>query len=279
MPENRRVDRSDPVSETWDHQKMMQELAASVREGRTGIADYNRMPEKVVVGGGMLRKLKESREIGVEEDREIGFEVLYNPGRDTIIIPKELVRGTQVEIGDKIAQASVGERNINIGSGLAYNNLSDEDRVRAHNAIMFLRTGRQVSEKDRKLVDSLHTQNCGFSHFHNLRTPFSFGDLANVLADNRSRYAALMQPGGEINLILTSNQTEGIPREEVSEKMNHWKGLLLKRVEELRARGLIDNSSTEDLNWRIQEAMIKTLAKKRKFAYYRGDEQGLERVV
>lgn len=136
-----------------------------------------------------------------------------------------------------------------------------------------------MNTPDGRLFREHYIHAIGSAHSHDVPVPFSAHDLGYLLSMQHHKLALLTDTNDLTSLLLPSDETQRINSAvEMNETVEKWIAALNERIQVIPPEQSI-GANRFDINYRIQEAMIKSVAKKRKLAYYKGYQGNLERIV
>lgn len=257
MPEH------EPPVEHWSYDTLRTRLLTACREGRTGIAHIERLPQSLDFGIMGERLLQLRQQANDFTTHEYSLDVLYDPHTDSLRQTKQAIRGDKYR--------AVFKPRL-LGRESVLKNLQGHERLTVKAAIDRFSTDEE--QLDLLISDQPHSRllrkhfavPAAFHHTHPSEDSFSPKDVGTFLSVPLLRVFGLAMADGNLALLVRSNSTTTLPMEEYVATTTRWDKQISDRIYKLR-----DNSdvSSDNAQTRMVHAMVRTLAKRCAFGYYR----------
>lgn len=270
----------------WNYEQLKTFFIASAELNAPGVCIEKELPESLdigALGGKSLECLNQS--LADPQQRERAIVILFDPGGRRILMQKDIIVGNKKDVTIGLSE----HMRISESDAMKYlHDVSEGERER----IMSMIRNHDVSlmamtQKDPELFQKIRmscTRPIATIHSHTKERPFSYIDIFQILSQDLR--AAIMSSSKYHNAIITTRDTVWIHKEDSEDTLKRWSVLLEERgraiLEQYQSISASDYliRNADSIDYRIQDALIKTLSKRYHFGYYRGGHDGkLGRVV
>lgn len=259
----------EPHLEHWTDRELFKRLLQQAESGRVGLEHFARLPRSLELGV-IHARTDQLRQHTNQTGQEAGLAVTYDPVTTKLLIDRQYTEGI------------AGAAPIDISYSLT---TATEERLRSEvtvlqreqveRGVMVLNSFERPADllfSDEPLAQLLRRyirRPIGTLHSHPNEVPFSVGDAAlflNKLLTDRISFHALTRPGGITEALILCPETESMDEVTARDNYQRWDSAVDKRM--LDIMGTQNTPERAQVFTRINEAMLKTVAKKYKFGWY-----------
>ncbi len=250
----------EPRLEHWSYEHFREKIIAAAQEGEAGIAGIHELPHTLDFGpiGKRLLRIAHDHDVSA---REYSLEMIYDPGSNGIRLSKEAAQGeaSEATFQPRLLLSSTTEvmtptDKAYLDYGLAQPNM--------------LKNKADVLLSDQKLgrlIRRYCAQPIGYHHTHTNNSSFSPNDIASFLYLPFMRCFGLLMPDRTLAALVRSHDTLSLTTEQVYTYRKKWLAQLKERIEQTPT----SPKNRRDYHYRAVHAMVRTLAKRYQFGYYR----------
>lgn len=287
------IDHGDPRPEIWLWPQFRKEIIDSVKESKPGVCEFGKLPERLVIAGPLLERAREIGKETASTGREIGFSIFHTPKKGGGLM---LERKRDSSSPDGIKTQVVFNRDYRIPIDI--NELTSEEKEIYRRITNLLDKGDNIdsilNSNDPDMIDFFrrnYFERVGYVHSHPINLSFSLTDLYTSLSSAQPhRLALVTEPDDSLDLLVTCRDTDFIPKEYEDKNGKQILSEWLRKynndfnvMQEFAGKELYDGlrcigkilRQDSFTNALIRERLIKSIAKQRKFGYYKGDGSGI----
>lgn len=276
-----------PPTEHWDMARLKQAVVQAFEQNRQGLATYEDLPRAVTLAGPTLDRLNTLAERSRANNCEFGFMLMFHPDRKVILVPRtEEIQNVELEMGN------VRGEGLNLKESWRpterFKHTADAETQQMLLQLLSIQLTQAKVKGDARFmmqtpqgrfIRERTTHAVASAHSHHINFPFSAIDVATLLGRHHHQFMLMIDTANVTNLLLTSYETERFDTDaETAAASQRWVKALHDRWQRLTDDDLADVTDLE-ANYRMQEALLKSIARKRKFGYYKGTNGRVQRVV
>lgn len=260
---------AEPTIEQWDDRSLFEHLLAQGKDGTRGLEFFSKLPQTIELGA-IQTRVDQLREYTRNTNNEHGLGITYDPVSGKILLDKDYIEGkpgsSPIDVSYTVtskAEQLISTLDVSLQTRIR-DGFSKLEQSSHPAGVLFDPTNPQA-----QLLRQYARRPIGTIHSHPNEVPFSVGDVAHFLHElgaSHTSFYVLSRPSGITEVLLMCRETDTLDAETAQQNYQRWDRAIEKRMEEVM--GTTMSPDRAQVFTRINEAMLKTLAKKYQFGWY-----------